>query len=151
MILMAERYVPTWLRKTEREMAESIAAGVTNYDQRRRVIKDAERYLVSLSEHSYERGHEQGITDAGGPAVPDALVDTVECLELLTDVTFLLYHQLTKGFRHDQQLILVKMALDDAVDTLKAHGRYDAAAACRQCGSQSPETSPWHLNHCIKD
>lgn len=77
-----------------------------------------------------------------------ALTDALEALDLLTDASFLLLHQISKGYRTEQQEEVVKWAVDDAIATLQKHGRtYDG---CTQCGSAHPESSPWHATHCLR-
>lgn len=94
-----------------------------------------------------------GGTAPGGfaiePTLHDDLSDVLNMLEQLTDVTFLLYHQVTKGYRTEQQERVVKMVLEDSIELLRDHGY--AFNACTKCGSTDTKTSNYHAANCGKD
>lgn len=73
--------------------------------------------------------------------------EILEMFDQFTDCTFLLYHLLVRGYKHDDQLPVVKWALEDSIDMLRKYG--SRQHGCPSCGSRHPESSNWHNAHCL--
>jgi hypothetical protein len=72
--------------------------------------------------------------------------DALDALDRLADTTFLLVHLVEKGYRTDDQVAVVRLALQEAMWVLKARGV--TPDGCEKCGSRHPDSSAWHKTHC---
>lgn len=86
------------------------------------------------------------MADAAYEDVKAQLDDVLKVLDSLTDVTFLLVHQVMKGYKTDDQVTVTRIILEDAMQVLRDHNV--APFGCTECGSRDPNSSPYHANHC---